>query len=52
MALSLVNAESPLRLAFGDPPLPRRGGGSGPKMLHRNAGELSAKLTEGAYGDR
>jgi hypothetical protein len=33
-----------------DPPPPLRGGGSGPKMLHRETGELSAKLTEGAFG--
>src|SRR5262249_7107772 len=35
-----------------DPPPPLRGGGSGRKMLHREAGELSAKLTEGAFRPR
>jgi 5-oxoprolinase (ATP-hydrolysing) len=42
-----LNAPS---VSLREPPPPFHGGGSRPKMLHRIAGELSAKPTEGAFG--
>ncbi|CAN7578119.1 hydantoinase B/oxoprolinase family protein [Phenylobacterium sp. LjRoot225] len=44
-----LNAPS---VSLREPPPPLRGGGSGPQMLHRAAGELSAQPTEGAFGAR